>query len=242
MMPSRRKIWGDYEGNSAKIEEVSARRSIPWYTAYSMKRFLLTFVALAVFLLVGMYAFGGLSPSHVPAKNPDPNHLHVDIAVWLAGKQKDFSAPQYMTSEAQEDALPSSSPRKYLHFHDGNWHVLHIHKPGQTLGTFLQSLDFRLQDLGGHSWCVSAMELAAQCEGGAVHLFINGVERPGNPGMYIFEDTDHVLLTDATTDADIQRESVNLTDDACLYSKTCPWRGDPPSEKCIADPSVPCRL
>ena len=35
-------------------------------------------------------------------------------------------------------------------------------------------------------------------------------------------------------------ELQEMTDDACKYSKTCPWRGEPPAESCIADPAVPC--
>ena len=40
----------------------------------------------------------------------------------------------------------------------------------------------------------------------------------------------------------ITEQKEEMTDDACLYSKTCPWRGEPPAENCIADPEVPCVL
>ena len=57
---------------------------------------------------------------------------------------------------------------------------------------------------------------------------------------YVFNDVDMIFLTDSTDETVIQNQLSQLTDDACLYSRTCPWRGDPPTENCIADPSVPC--
>ncbi|UPA22205.1 hypothetical protein K8942_04060 [Candidatus Peribacteria bacterium] len=38
----------------------------------------------------------------------------------------------------------------------------------------------------------------------------------------------------------MKKEWALLTNDACMYSKTCPGRGTPPTENCIADPTVPC--
>lgn len=68
---------------------------------------------------------------------------------------------------------------------------------------------------------------------------------------YVPEDGDQILVSygpffepgeeGVTPDTrEMRREWSLMTNDACLYSKTCPWRGDPPTENCIADPTVPC--
>jgi hypothetical protein len=58
--------------------------------------------------------------------------------------------------------------------------------------------------------------------------------------QYVFKDMDAVLLTTSAGSAEVLDQVEKLTDDACRYSRTCPWRGDPPAENCIADPAVPC--
>ncbi len=68
---------------------------------------------------------------------------------------------------------------------------------------------------------------------------------------YDFKDGDKILLSygpffqpgeeGITPDTkEMKREWALMTDDACMYSKTCPGRGTPPTENCIADPTVPC--
>lgn len=181
------------------------------------------------------------------ANNPDPNHTHADFAVWLDGNQIDFSVEKYMSkalTPAEEEALahetgsetlPSPAGlRKYLHLHDGNGHVIHRHKPGLTLGDFFWSLGI-------------------SCRGTDLHynganyfagLYVNG-KQVGDDDVgcnYNFHDGDHLLITNAMNDPkEIQRELSVMTDDACRYSLTCPGRGKPPTESCIADPTVPCK-
>jgi hypothetical protein len=60
---------------------------------------------------------------------------------------------------------------------------------------------------------------------------------------YVFEDGDQILVyfnENGADDAEIAAAQAKMTDDACKYSKTCPWKGTPPTENCIADPTVPC--
>ncbi len=169
------------------------------------------------------------------ARNPDPNHTHADFAVWLDGAQLDFAQAKYMSGSATDAQDPAHEAHdKYFHLHDGNGHVVHRHKPGLTIGAFFATLP----DTGSgyvantFSWKGKSLN---------VRLFVNGVENPQG-GSYVFHDDDHLLITDATNPAEVQRELGTMTNDACLYSKTCPWRGSPPVENCIADPEVPCRL
>ncbi|MBI1812459.1 hypothetical protein HY285_03115 [Candidatus Peregrinibacteria bacterium] len=208
-------------------------------------------------LLIGsVVVISYISSSSVvePAKNPDPNHAHADFAVWINGKKLDFSAQKYMTTDAEEAKLKPGDVRLYLHLHDGDGHVIHRHKPELTFGNFLETIGLKSalvcptrlnnsfpstsntcqQCLNVPDYPFSAEPLCGW------RMFVNGKERPLNLS-YVFADGDHLLLTNANDAAEVQKQLSQMTDDACLYSRTCPERGKPPTENCIADPTVPCR-
>ncbi len=189
--------------------------------------------------------------SHTPVKNPDPNHTHADFAVWIDGKQLDFSGKEYMSEELtsqEEEALKHQTGafvnmdritlQKYLHLHDGNGHVIHRHKPHFTLADFFTSLR-----LGFTEKCFTSgipTQDGEVCSDAPFRLFVSGSELPPFDLSYDFKDGEKILLTTASDQTELQKELKLMTDDACLYSKTCPWRGEAPTEHCIADPEVPC--
>lgn len=185
-----------------------------------------------------------------PARNPDPNHTHADFAVWINGTKLDFSATQYMSGISTDPAThPDQGPQKYLHLHDGNGHVIHRHKPGLTLREFFESLGTTFRNANGNmDLCVDFPQMDEVCQNEAMHrnwaMVVNGEHRFFDPA-YVFQDGDQILIDfseDETqdTDARMTKEWEDMTGDACLYSRLCPWRGDPPTENCIADPEVPC--
>lgn len=170
------------------------------------------------------------------AQNPDPNHTHADFAVYVDGERFDFSADELM-SGASTDAEHDDAHHQYLHLHDGIGHVIHRHKPGLTLKEFFDSIQVGME---GNCYVSFAPLADGQiCDDTPFRLFVNGEELPFTLD-YAFSDLDQVLLTTAATDEEVQQQLKEMTDDACLYSKTCPQRGDPPAENCIADPDVPC--
>lgn len=187
-----------------------------------------------------------------PAVNPDPNHTHADFAVWINGTQWDFSATRYMSEapaeaafrfvgvvsahdgHAEGDVIPE---RRYIHLHDGNPSVIHMHKPGRTLREFFVSLGWQMENT-----CLVTDTHERYCNAGGDarwRMFVNEKEEIMNP-YYEIRDLDHILLTYGSSREEIFTQMTALTDEACLYSRTCPERGDPPSENCIADPAVPC--
>lgn len=176
-----------------------------------------------------------------PAVNPDPNHTHADFAVWIDGVPLDFSGEEFMSeTETGEDENHEEHGHKhaYLHLHDGNGHVIHRHKPGLTIGEFFDSLGMQMTDA-----CLTFEEpsgLRSVCIEGNKRwrMVVNGQPMGLDPG-YIFKDTDKILLSWGA-EAEIMEQLEQMTNDACLYSQTCPERGKPPAENCIADPAVPC--
>jgi hypothetical protein len=178
-----------------------------------------------------------------PALKPDPNHTHADFAVWIDGRKVDFSQALYMSggvtaeeAHAEDAEHGHEHLHPYLHLHDGVGHVIHRHKPGVALGEFFASLGMDMT-----AECFSADAGAAACNDDARtwRMFVNGEEWPYDPA-YVFQDVDAILLTYGSGDEEVARQIDALTDGACLYSRTCPERGDPPVENCIADPAVPC--
>lgn len=199
---------------------------------------------IAVLSLLALFLTAcNLFASRAPAVNPDPNHIHVDLAVWIEGRQMDFSDAKYMSGSSKDEPGEEhehAHKHPYLHLHDGNGHVIHAHKPGLTLGEFLSSLGFTMSDR-----CLTLDTGIGVCpERGEVwRMFSNGTETPFDPG-HVFKDVESILLTYQGTDPvsalRVQEQLKGMTDDACRYSRTCPERGDPPTENCIADPEVPC--
>src|SRR3989344_2605826 len=218
----------------------SASRSLLRYHVFMMR-----LLAIALLLLTGCRFFA----DHTPVPNPDPNHTHADFAVWVNGEKLDFSGAEYMSGTSTDEQTHDEVDEyldEYLHLHDEVGHVIHRHKPGLTLLEFLKSLGLTVRDdaiyipdrgdivnweMGGETW----------------RLFINGQLQPQYSPLtttlnYQFQDMDQILLVFGHADANLDAAFDQMTNDACLYSKTCPWRGNPPVENCIADPEVPCVL
>jgi hypothetical protein len=218
-------------------------------------RFRTLLPALVIIIGLGCIAYA-LRPSE-PAKNPDPNHTHADFAVWVDGQEIDFSGDEYMEEKLtpeQEELLRTqtgvvsadagvSTLKQYLHLHDNNGRVMHRHKPGLTLGQFFRSIGVTTSKDGLNA-CLHIPHRAIVCEDEALHknwsMYVNGEQRVMD-FEYVFQDLDHILITNASEEAEVKKELGLMTDDSCLYSRTCPERGEPPTENCIADPTVPCK-
>lgn len=204
-------------------------------------------------------------------QNPDPNHTHADFAVWVNGTLLDFSDDRYMSAppvqatvfdllvpvasahgdEEEAGALPG---REYLHLHDGNGRVLHRHKPGLTIGDFFASLgldmgdgcftldDFLFAQLD-QDWAKDFARTKTLCDDGKFRwtMIVNGEVVPMDH-HYVPNDMDKILLSYGSSDTAPMEQYASITDEACKYSKTCPWKGEPPTENCIADPTIPCIL
>jgi hypothetical protein len=223
-----------------------------------MKHYLPAIITILV--VISVIAYG-----RQPVPNPDTNHTHADFAVWMPMTRNsdesqnieklDFTSPAFMSGLSTDDHThdePEEYHHQYLHLHDGNGHVMHSHKPDQTIGEFFLSigaamsstmeLDGKIIQNNCFSWTDAKSEKYSRCSGEwgyTIHMFVNGVEVSYNP-EYVFKDGDTILIISATSNDQIQTALSDMTEDACLYSKTCPWRGTPPTENCIADPLIPC--
>ena len=173
-----------------------------------------------------------------PQENPDPNHTHADFAVYISGKRIDFAHDEFMSGSSTGSLTDADhlAHDPYYHLHDGVGDVIHRHKPALPIGQFFKSIGFTMA-----KDCFTPKDERPVCNSGTStwKMYVNGTEMPFDP-EYAFADLDKILLTYGANQAQVQQQLSSLTDDACRYSKTCPWKGAPPAENCISDPSVPC--
>lgn len=199
---------------------------------------LVTLAALFAFWQYVLYPNMPWEPD--PSLNPDKSHTHADLRVWINGEPLEFDDDEYMSGLSYDDAShdeESEYLHKFLHLHDNVGHVVHRHKPGLDLAEFFDSVDFTFTEEclildGGTEYCNDRGD-------DVWRMFVDGEEAAADPG-YVFSDLESILLTYGSNDREVESQLRQMPDDACLYSQACPWRGDPPQENCVADPSIPC--
>lgn len=199
---------------------------------------LATVVVLGCFWQFVLYPNMPWKPN--PDLNPDKSHTHADFSVWINGRQLSFTDDKYMSGLSYDDSTHDEAGEylhQFLHLHDNVGHVLHRHAPGLDLAEFFGSIGFTFTDD-----CFVFDDGESHCNEDGVSqwsMYLNDKQVEADPG-YVFKDGDRVLLTYGSLESEIKKQLRRLPDDACLYSQTCPWRGEPPAENCIADPSIPC--
>ncbi len=166
-----------------------------------------------------LYIYKGYGPHH------NDIHIHADFAVYVHGERIHLSDAVY---QSHEDTVR----HEFLHLHDNDGDVLHIHAKKQTFATFLASLNILLDED-----CLSFNDTTV-CREDGLRLFVNDTPRIAAFNGYIPKDLDRILLT-TTTDADMLiAEQKQVGDEACIHSRRCPERGMK-NEGCLLDGACP---
>lgn len=188
----------------------------------NFKYMLATFSILLLGGIFSLYHFQDEVMDFISPATEKPVHVHADFAFYLLGNRVDLT-------DASHQSSVESIKHKYIHFHDGVDTMIHRHKEGITLGTFLESIGIKLS-----STCVTLTAGSQHCtdSSNSLILFVNGTAVP-EPSNYIPQEEDRILLffgdPRSPQIASLQAE---VTDEACIYSGTCPERGEPPFETC----------
>ncbi len=158
----------------------------------------------------------------------EKTHQHADFAVYLSGQKIDFTQAKYQSSD--EAPLDADT-----HLHDGVGTIIHKHRMGITLGYFFQTLGMRFENEcfatdDGTRFCATSEK--------KLMLYVNGVSN-SEMGAYEFSDGDQILITYGDGSA-VNEEINTITDQACIYSETCPERGKPPTESCVGGLGTEC--
>lgn len=188
-----------------------------------------TIALLGVGFILGMGIIFGYK-----AVEPKPAfHEHADFALFLNGKQFDFSGNEFMHVEPCVSFNPlfqeayahgeAEELKEAVDLHDNVGPVIHVHQAGTSYHDFFESLGMIFEnthfvDREGketrnnetHSW----------------RFFLNGKEVSSLANTEI-RDLDRVLITYGPRDrsmASIQAELGQVTNDACVASEKCPHR------------------
>ena len=156
------------------------------------------------------------------ADSADQVHVHSDFLVIVDGEQIDFTADKYQTTSEQELA-------EDIHLHDNVGHVIHRHADDVTLGEFFDSFGYTLTND-----CFTQSDSLENCsDENELLVFVND-ERIDNPSEYINQEEDRILIYygDPNDNELIRASLLTITDEACIYSGTCPERGIAPAESC----------
>ena len=183
---------------------------------------------ILIVLLLAVLAATSEYMRHTPYYNE--THIHADFAVHLDGTQIAMTADAY-----QSDGTVAR--HGFLHLHDNDGTVLHIHAKRQSFADFLGSVGIRLD-----ADCLYVRNTIT-CRGDGLQMFVNGEPYTRAFDRYEPRDLDRILLTDSTDTETAERELASVTDKACIQSGICPERGTA-SESCLSEDtcSLPPRV
>ena len=204
-----------------------------------MKTFLPSFITLQTVLAgslglataltlgynLGLYTFSGALGYALPDHNVTYSgevHVHADFRLYLGDERIRFTDTKYQSEE--KHILDAAQ-----HFHDENDKVVHRHANNATLVNFFHSIGVTLTDT-----CLTLDTGTDHCSNDTqkLILFVNG-----NPISDIIHyqtvEKDRILLYYGDPKNPRLPEYIaGVTDESCLYSHTCPERGEPPTESC----------
>lgn len=95
---------------------------------------LLSFCLLSVFLFYSLLVYGA-TPENI--RNPEFEHLHFRMQLFIDGKYVDFSQPEFQ-EEYVKGTCTTDLTETPIHFHDGVDQLVHIHWKGITGGQVLK--------------------------------------------------------------------------------------------------------
>lgn len=148
----------------------------------------------------------------------------------MDGKKIDFSQSKYQSTE-EKSFHPDT------HFHDGNGKIIHKHRTGITLGDLFSSIGIQFNTT---CFTIDTKEQFCNDDKKTLKFFVNGT-RNDQYDTYELKNEDKILISygDEATE-EIQTQIASISDDACLYSETCPERGKPPTEHCVGGLGTDC--
>ena len=167
---------------------------------------------LSIFVIVILFFLYSSNTNNYDKKINTYNetHIHADILVSIEGNQNILrqNIKEYQSNE-------HIARHEFLHLHDNNPSVIHIHSSQKTLSEFLGSLGLKLD-----SKCLSLNSEKNTCKGDGLKLFVNSEEYINEFDTYIPNDLDKILLTDVSGEK-MDKLLREVTNEACIQSGKC---------------------
>lgn len=178
----------------------------------NMKKQNIAVIAVITLAVVGIAIY--YVPSLLTKKSPPAAfHEHANFAVYIDGVRYNFSQTKYIPTEKQEVGL-----KQFVHMHDMNGGVIHLHEPGIILGMFFDSIGMQLNATclsldNGTSYCTSANE--------SLKMYANGFQSNAFDQLPL-HDLDRILISyGGHSDPAVQSQVDSVPSDACIYSEKC---------------------
>lgn len=157
-------------------------------------------------------------------------HVHADFKVYIDNQPFDFTGDEFQSTD-------ENPKHEFTHLHDGNGEIIHRHADGVTIGDFFTSIGFNISDE-----CITTNDGTQRCNTNekTLKVFVND-KQIAEPQNYQFEDLDRILVTYGADDVEtLNQQLASVTDEACIYSLSCPERGTPPTESCVGGLGTNC--
>ena len=176
-------------------------------------------VALAVLLALGVTGDETVvkecKPGEPGCELRQKIHQHADLALFIRGKQFDFGQPQFV-STAEKELSPN------VHIHDPRHTVVHVHREQTTWDEFFLSLGFELGDTclklpSGEKLCTNERE--------TLKFYVNGVKVDSLMFENIASLSRLLISYGSESEAEIQAQVAQITDQACIPAGLCQARG-----------------
>lgn len=139
-------------------------------------------------------------------------HVHADMKVFIQGQAVNFS-------EARFQSTSQRALTEYIHFHDGNGNVVHLHASGVPLsylfGTFGGKLSSSCIQVasGDPTYCTDGQN--------SLRFYVNGNWNP-DPAGYQLRDLDQLLISYGPATENVSALLGSVTAEACIPSGKCP--------------------
>ncbi len=170
------------------------------------------FAALGAVLAIGSV---GYYVTATPGFNPEIGffqkgiHEHADLKVFVYGKAVDFSKERFESSNER-------SLSEFMHFHNHDGDVIHIHATKVPLSYFFRTFNATLD-----ADCVGVDARYCSNTTDSLKFYVNG-KAMQNPGAYVPKESDRILISFGPAGEDVSAQLENVTSNACIYSGTCP--------------------
>lgn len=187
--------------------------------------FLFIALLLAAGIIVFIYSQTDKESDWTEEYTADPSeevHVHADFAVYINDQMLDFTDDKY---QSRLESIKNPD----IHLHDNQGIIIHRHADDITMNMFLQSIGFLLSPS-----CLTTDVSEQFCidDNNQLAMYVNGALQE-NPGSYVLADEDQILLYYGPKANPALNDYLGqISDEACIYSGTCPERGTPPPEAC----------
>ena len=165
-------------------------------------------------ILIGMLVILGIR--FVSYEPPKDVHYHANFAVYVDGKQEQFSNPLLYEEISECSISTEEKPGERAHLHENIKDVVHVEDSAVTWGNFFQNINWNVSD----KYLDTSEDLLVNTETKKVTYVLNG-EEVSNITNKVIGDKDRLLVSYGTATKDeINKQFSTVASSAEKYNVT----------------------